>query len=285
MADSIERRWGSVAQRPASAASTVFPAFAVVIVLLVSALLAAAPAHAGARTGGAHPDGSGLYGAWADPADQGRTTPHAAITWYLQTPVAPRGGLYGVIFYSNVESGQHFECSGLAVQEGTVGRAGFRLHATATRHAQLSCGDGAVAVRLAPVPTGLVARLVIPTTITSRQNGYGAHGVISMSGRSDIHLAAVPLVARGASTPPSTTGASTSGSSPPTPSSGSSAPTASSSSSAATIVVPTGSPVNAGRKPATDALGPVALTFLIVGVALAVLIIGAGFSLYRRRTH
>ena len=227
------------------------------------------------------PDGAGMYGVWTTPADPSGTD---AIAWYLQTPVAPRGGLYDVIFYSNASSGQQFDCSRLAVQEGSLDTDHtFHLRGTVTGRAVRSCGGGAFAVRLSPVPAGLVARVVVPTSITASQDTYDALGVIAMAGRSDLHLRASALVVAqpGTSSP---TSASTSAA-PSSSSSGRTSTSTPTSTSATPSVpsVPSGVPLEAADHRVTDHFGAVGSTVLAGSVALGVLIAGAGISASSRR--
>ena len=253
------------------------------LLLTTSTAFAGGPVTPAAQ-GGVAADGSGMYGAWAPSAD---STSHDAITWYLQSPSAPRGGLYGVIFYSNEASGEEFDCAGLSVQEGTLdGSRAFHARATVTHRARLACGRGAIAVRVPPVPEGLIARVAIPTSVTAAQNSYDALGVIAMSGRGDIHVRAPSLAVPSPSPSPSSTPLSSSAA----PSTSTTPPSVTSSSSPAVTStspvagVPTGVPLEARGARATAHLGVAGSTVLAVGVALGVLVVAAGLALLRRRS-
>ena len=244
-----------------------------------------------AYAGGAPSVGSGvgMYGAWAVTA---QSTGADAITWFLQSPVAPVGGLYGLTFYSNEATGERFDCTRLAVQQGSLDAShAFQARAVITHRSAVRCGQGAISIRVPPVPAGLLDRVVIPTSITAAQASYAALGVITMSGRSDIHVHASSLTAPAASSsaPASSAGSSTSSASTSAPASSTAiSPSPATSSPALTSPVagdPTGRPLEAAGGHSAAHLGTVGSTVLALVVALAVLVVAAGLSLIRRRSR
>ncbi|MCW2496980.1 Ig-like domain-containing protein [Jatrophihabitans sp.] len=146
---------------------------------------------------GAKTDEAITYGIWTNPYDQGRTSPTDALTWYLESPVAPAPYGSGTVrFLDTAGRGQHLDCTKVHVELGRLDRFHhFVFTETYRGTTQTTCSATTASVRIPSLRSGTVARLVIGSSIEAgAATPFTNSGQVSLDGGSAPTVRSTDLV-------------------------------------------------------------------------------------------
>ena len=225
------------------------------------------------------------YGNWADRADQGKNSPTDALTWYIDSPLAPKpGGYRTAVFTDSATAGQEFDCAKVQVQVGTFNAVGNFVEAGAYKGTvSKTCSAASLTVTTGAVPAGQALHVVIPTTITdSSLSAYSDSAHVKLDGAPTATVVAQNVVrydagGDGAGVAPTPVPATTPTTSTPTPTP---TPTPSAATTTPVPTTPVSSPTTSAPTRATP---PLAMTGFeangYIWTGAAFLTIGGGLML------